>query len=178
MSIFDKFLNIFVTPGADDVDDSESDFETENDYRHNNGNGNGPRRSHNHYNHSAYGGNVVDVPPEMPNYHSQNGVVKQQQQIQGEAVVIHPKCMEDAYNIGKHVTQNRLVIVDLTGLASEMARRIVDYLSGVSHTIDGSTVRINNNIFTISSPSYSVKDEVSRLSSNNHENEFGPTSFR
>jgi len=178
MSIFDKFLNIFVTPGADDVDEY-GEYETEDDYRHDNkGNGNRRRASHSPYDDSTYGGNIVDVPPDMPSHHHsqrRNNIIKPQQN-QSEAIVIHPKDMEDAYHIGKHVRENRLVIVDLTGLASDMARRIVDYLSGVSHTINGSTVRINQGIFTISPPTFNVMEESSRLSSNNHENEFGPAS--
>jgi len=173
MSIFDTLKGIFVTPGADDYDD---EYIEDDNYQRSN---NTSRRRSNQYDEPVYGGNVVDV-PEMPSHHphkpsSRNNVIKPQPQ-QSEAIVIHPKDMEDAYHIGTHVRQNRLVIVDLTGLASEMARRIVDYLSGVSHTIEGKTVRINNGIFTISPPSYNVREETSRLSSNNPDSDFGPAS--
>jgi len=182
MSIIDTLKGIFVTPGADDYeyDEIEHDdgYNSNSNSNSNNRSNNTSRRRPNQYDEPVYGGNVVDV-PEIPSNHyhrpsqSRANVMKPQQ---SEAIVIHPKDMGDAHDIGVHVKQNRLVIVDLTGLASDMARRIVDYLSGVAHTIEGKTVRINNGIFTISPPSFHVSEETSRLSSNNHDNEFGPTS--
>jgi cell division inhibitor SepF len=183
MSIFDTLKGIFVTPGADDY--IEDEYENDDNYQYNknqngqNGQGrsNGNRQRNNRQDDDyVYGSTIVDS-PDMPSSHSHRPSPRNNAKAQqSEVIVIHPKDMEAAYHIGANVRQGRLVIVDLTGLNADMARRIVDYLSGVCHTIEGQTMRINNGIFTISPPTYSVKEETSRLSSNNHENEFGPTS--
>jgi len=73
------------------------------------------------------------------------------QQQESEVIVVQAKSMEDAFNIGLHVRENRIVIVDLTGNEFDMTRRIIDYLSGlVYHLGRGHIIKqINNGVLSI-----------------------------
>lgn len=73
-----------------------------------------------------------------------------------ETVIMHPKNMEDAVEIGSHVRSGRMCIVDLTGVPTSEAQRIADYLCGNSDALDGAITRVNNSIIAVSPPSHRV----------------------
>jgi len=73
-----------------------------------------------------------------------------------ETYLVHPKVMDDAVEIGSHVRNGRMCIVDLTGVASTEAQRIADYLCGCSDTVDGSVNRISNTIIAVSPRNHKV----------------------
>jgi FtsZ-interacting cell division protein YlmF len=73
-----------------------------------------------------------------------------------ETVIVHPKGVEDAIDIGNHVRSGKLCIVDLSSLEQKDSQRIADYLGGVCQGIDGVTVRVNHSIFTVCPPNHRV----------------------
>jgi FtsZ-interacting cell division protein YlmF len=73
-----------------------------------------------------------------------------------ETVIVHPKAVDDAVDIGNHVRSGKLCIVDLSNLGGVEAQRIADYLGGVCQGIDGVTVRVNHSIFTVCPPNHRV----------------------
>ncbi|MCL2224876.1 MAG: cell division protein SepF [Defluviitaleaceae bacterium] len=75
---------------------------------------------------------------------------------QSETVIMHPKNMEDAVELGSHVRSGRMCIVDLTGVATADAQRIADYLCGTSDALDGAITRVNNTIITVSPSNHRV----------------------
>lgn len=75
---------------------------------------------------------------------------------QSESIIVHPKNMEDAVEIGSHVRSGRMCIVDLTGVPTSEAQRIADYLCGNSDALDGAITRVNNSIITVSPPNHRV----------------------
>ena len=75
---------------------------------------------------------------------------------QAESLIMHPKNMDDAVEIGNHVRNSRMCIVDLTGVKSIEAQRIADYLCGISDALDGAINRVNNSIITVSPPNHRV----------------------
>ncbi|MCL1883451.1 MAG: cell division protein SepF [Defluviitaleaceae bacterium] len=77
-------------------------------------------------------------------------------QKQTESVIMHPKNMEDAVEIGSHVRSGRMCIVDLTGVPTPEAQRIADYLCGNSDALDGAITRVNNTIIAVSPPNHRV----------------------
>jgi FtsZ-interacting cell division protein YlmF len=77
-------------------------------------------------------------------------------QRQTETIIMHPKNMEDAVEIGSHVRSGRMCIVDLTGVPTPEAQRIADYLCGNSDALDGSITRVNNTIIAVSPPNHRV----------------------
>ncbi|MCL1842633.1 MAG: cell division protein SepF [Defluviitaleaceae bacterium] len=75
---------------------------------------------------------------------------------QAETLVMHPKSMEDAVEIGSHVRSGRMCIVDLTDVPTTEAQRIADYLCGNCDALDGSITRINNTIIAASPRNHRV----------------------
>jgi len=75
-----------------------------------------------------------------------------------ETVIIHPKSMEDAIDIGSHVRGGRMCIVDMTSVPVADAQRIADYLCGNTHALDGSITRISEDskIIAVSPPNHRV----------------------
>jgi FtsZ-interacting cell division protein YlmF len=88
------------------------------------------------------------------NVYGMPGAVNVQKQT--ESVIMHPKNMEDAVEIGSHVRSGRMCIVDLTGVPTPEAQRIADYLCGNSDALDGSITRVNNTIIAVSPPNHRV----------------------
>ena len=86
-----------------------------------------------------------------------------------ETVIVRPKVIDDAVEIGNHVRGGRMCIVDLTNLQASEAQRIADYLGGVCLAVDGQTTRVNNGIFAVSPQSHRVmndyRDESAAFSS-------------
>ena len=76
-----------------------------------------------------------------------------------ETVVVRPKVIDDAVEIGNHVRGGRMCIVDLTNLPAAEAQRIADYLGGVCLAVDGQTTRVNNGIFAVSPQNHRVMSD-------------------
>lgn len=68
-------------------------------------------------------------------------------QRQQEIVVLQPKTFDDARAIADYLKLRRPVVVNLRGTHSELARRIVDFTSGVTYAVDGHLLRVGEEIF-------------------------------
>lgn len=71
-------------------------------------------------------------------------------------VVMEPKSFEDALTIVRELKLNRSVIVNLHLLDSEQSQRIVDFLSGATHALEGNQERISESIFIFAPASVSI----------------------
>jgi FtsZ-interacting cell division protein YlmF len=76
-----------------------------------------------------------------------------------ETIIARPKVIDDAVEVGNHVRNGRMCIVDLTNLPALEAQRIADYLGGVCLALDGITTRVNNGIFTVSPKHHKVMSD-------------------
>lgn len=64
-----------------------------------------------------------------------------------EMVVLEPRTFEDALPIIENLRSRRAVILNLNGLTSEQSQRLVDFVSGACHALDGHQERIGDAIF-------------------------------
>ncbi len=62
-------------------------------------------------------------------------------------VISRPNSFNEISQVADHLCQNHSVVVDLTELSVEEARRVLDYLSGVVFAIDGKASRVGTGIF-------------------------------
>ncbi|MGE5708328.1 MAG: cell division protein SepF [Bacteroidota bacterium] len=67
--------------------------------------------------------------------------------VNSEVVVIEPHSFEDALGLIDHIRSRRAVIVNLFALTAEQSQRLVDFVSGACHALDGHQERIGDNIF-------------------------------
>ena len=66
---------------------------------------------------------------------------------QSEMVVLEPRSFDDALSIIDNLRTRRAVILNLQGLTSEQSQRLVDFVSGACHALDGHQERIGEAIF-------------------------------
>lgn len=76
-----------------------------------------------------------------------------------EVVVIKPNNVEDAREITETLLSNRAVVLNLEGLDTELAQRIIDFTSGSTFAIDGNLQKISNYIFIITPPSVDISGD-------------------
>ncbi|TMJ01548.1 MAG: cell division protein SepF [Bacillati bacterium ANGP1] len=76
-------------------------------------------------------------------------------QRQLEIVVLQPKTFDDARAAADYLKMRRSVVVNLRGTHSDLARRIVDFTSGVTYALDGHMLRVGEEIFLFT-PSHVV----------------------
>lgn len=66
-----------------------------------------------------------------------------------ELKVIRPEGYDAAPTIADHLLSGRTVVLNLEATNKETARRLIDFLSGIAYSIDGSLRRVANNTFVI-----------------------------
>lgn len=64
-----------------------------------------------------------------------------------EMVVLEPRSFDDALGIIENLRSRRAVILNLQGLNAEQSQRLVDFVSGACHALDGNQERIGEAIF-------------------------------
>ncbi len=66
-----------------------------------------------------------------------------------KVVVVSPDTFEEARDIADHLKQKKPVVINLESVEKDIARRIVDFLSGAVYASDGSIQKISGGIFLI-----------------------------
>jgi cell division inhibitor SepF len=62
-------------------------------------------------------------------------------------VVCEPKVFEDCQSIADNLKNRRPVIVNLEEVNKELAKRVVDFVSGCTYALNGGTQKVGNGIF-------------------------------
>ena len=136
-AIVNKFLEVFGLPGNDDeeeyIDEEELDEE-------------------------------VDEQPEERGFFNINRkkVVNMPQTQQVKMVICQPTTFEQAEEICSYLKNRKSVIVNLEYVNKDVARRIVDVMSGAVHALDGHIQKISNSIFLIAPTYYEISTEIAR----------------
>lgn len=93
-----------------------------------------------------------------------NKVVNIHATTQLKVVVMQPENFEDARGIADHLKTKKPVIINLEGLETDVARRVVDFLSGAVYGLDGNIQKVSAGIFLIAPYNVSImgdfKDEL------------------
>lgn len=91
-----------------------------------------------------------------------NKVVAMPQQNQIKMVISQPTTFEQSEAICDLLKEKRSVIVNLEYVNKDVARRIVDVISGAVHALDGHIQKVSNSIFLIAPYNYDITNEVAR----------------
>ena len=76
-----------------------------------------------------------------------------------EVLVIEPRTFEEALEITDHLRGRKSILVNLHMLDTEQSQRIVDFLSGATHAIDGHQQRIADGVFLFAPASVVISAE-------------------
>lgn len=101
---------------------------------------------------------------EVRSFGRKNKVVNIHATTQLKVVVMQPENFEDARGIADHLKTKKPVIINLEGLETDVARRVVDFLSGAVYGLDGNIQKVSAGIFLIAPYNVSImgdfKDEL------------------
>ena len=76
-----------------------------------------------------------------------------------EVLVIEPRAFEESLEIVEHLRSRKSVLLNLHMLDNEGSQRVVDFLSGACHAIDGHQQRIGDGVFLFAPASVVISSE-------------------
>ena len=77
-------------------------------------------------------------------------------------VISQPTTFEQSEEICSLLKEKKSVIVNLEYVNKDVARRIVDFISGGGYALDGHIQKISNSIFLIAPMNYEITNEMAR----------------
>ena len=132
MSMFDKLKGMMGVPDDDDYEDEGVDMMQNVDDTDN----------YNDYNMQDNYGSSDGSP-------KRNKVVNINSTMQLQVVLVKPERFDDASAVADHLNAKRTVVLNLESTSKDIARRLVDFLSGVAYANKGQIKRVANSTFII-----------------------------
>ncbi len=77
-----------------------------------------------------------------------------------KVVISQPNSYDQASEICEHLKEKKSIIVNLEYVNKDVARRIIDFMSGAVYALDGNIQKISNSIFLIAPYNYEITNEV------------------
>lgn len=97
-----------------------------------------------------------------PMFGRKNKVVSMPQAQQIEMVISQPTTFEQSEVICQYLKEKKSCIVNLEYVNKDVARRIVDFISGGVYALDGHIQKVSNSIFLVAPTNYEISNEVAR----------------
>ena len=91
-----------------------------------------------------------------------NKVVNMPQTQQVKMVICQPTTFEQSESICNLLKEKKSIIVNLEYVNKDIARRIVDVVSGAVHALDGNLQKVSNSIFLVAPYNYDITNEMAR----------------
>jgi len=76
--------------------------------------------------------------------------------------ISQPTSFEQSQEICEHLKEKKSVIVNLEYVNKDVARRIVDFISGAVYAVDGHIQKVSNSIFLIAPYNYEITNEMAK----------------
>jgi FtsZ-interacting cell division protein YlmF len=92
--------------------------------------------------------NTLSPPPLQPMSEIGSSIIKRA-----------PRSLIDAERIARDLTEGRPVVVNVEQVDPALARRIVDFVSGVTYALDGFYERVADRVFLFTPPRVVISDE-------------------
>ena len=77
-----------------------------------------------------------------------------------QVVLAKPERFDDASAIADHLNEKRTVVLNLEAANRDVARRLIDFLSGVVYGVDGSIKKIGENVILCSPKNLQVAGDI------------------
>lgn len=91
-----------------------------------------------------------------------NKVINMPQNQAIKMVISQPTTFEQSDEICSFLKEKKSVIVNLEYVNKDVARRIVDFISGGVYTLDGYIQKVSNSIFLVAPSNYEITNEMAR----------------
>ena len=79
---------------------------------------------------------------------------------QVRVIISQPNTFEQSEEICEHLKEKKSVIVNLEYVNKDVARRIIDFISGAVYALDGNIQKVSNSIFLVAPFNYEITNEV------------------
>ena len=99
-------------------------------------------------NDTGFGGHRDELHSNVVDFMSRNPKV--QEAVAGfkmKVVIIEPKTFDDAQQVANCLREKRPVVLNFEKTERDVARRILDFISGTIYAIQGAVSRVGNNVF-------------------------------
>ena len=87
-----------------------------------------------------------------------NKVVNMAQQVR--MVIMQPTSLEQSEDICDLLKEKKSIIINLEYVNKDVARRIIDVVSGAAHALDGHMQKISSSIFLVAPYNYDITSET------------------
>ena len=130
MGILDEFKRLAHPYEDEEVDDFDDEFDDQPPARP-------ERRERSGRSEGAY-----DAAPSLNEDRRSNKVVNLRAATQLQVVLVKPEKFEDASAIADHLREKRTVVLNLESTNKDIARRLLDFLSGVAYANEGKIKKV------------------------------------
>ncbi len=79
-----------------------------------------------------------------------------------EVVVNEPKTFEESLDVVNNLRDGRSIVLNLHLLDAEQSQRVVDFVSGATHAVDGHQQRIGEGVFIFTPRNVSIAAETEK----------------
>ena len=112
-----------------------------------------------------YGNNEEEEEDNKKLFGRKNNKIVSMPQTQSQAikmVISQPTTFEQSDEICSFLKEKKSVIVNLEYVNKDVARRIVDFISGGVYALDGYIQKVSNSIFLVEPSNYEITNEMAR----------------
>lgn len=112
-----------------------------------------------------YGNNEEEEEDNKKIFGRKNNKIVSMPQTQSQAikmVISQPTTFEQSDEICSFLKEKKSVIVNLEYVNKDVARRIVDFISGGVYALDGYIQKVSNSIFLVAPSNYEITNEMAR----------------
>lgn len=91
-----------------------------------------------------------------------NKIVNMPQVQSVKMVITQPTSFEQSEELCNYLKEKKSIIVNLEYVNKDVARRIIDFLSGAVHALNGHIQKVSNSIFLIAPVNYDIESDLAR----------------
>lgn len=91
-----------------------------------------------------------------------NKIVNMPQVQAVKMVITQPTSFEQSEEICNYLKDRKSIIVNLEYVNKDAARRIIDFLSGAVHALNGHIQKVSNSIFLVAPVNYDIESDLAR----------------
>lgn len=77
-----------------------------------------------------------------------------------KVVIVEPTIFEETQGIAEHLKNRRQVIVNLENTDKELAKRIIDFVSGATYALDGTVQKVSQGVFLFAPANVDVSSDL------------------
>ena len=91
-----------------------------------------------------------------------NKIVNMPQVQSVKMVITQPTSFDQSEEICNYLKERKSIIINLEYVNKDVARRIIDFLSGASHALNGHIQKVSNSIFLLAPVNYDIESDLAR----------------